>query len=185
MNPALKRLIGVTVSLTFFLGSIVIFTALIVPASNEIQDLRGEREALTSILEEENLRIEAVRKLFQQFGSLTTLHETLERALPTEEEIPNVINQLQGMANVSGVTIDSLDITFPAIKAANSNDVVRPLGEVQITFSLKGDYESVKSYLNGIETNVRIMDVQRLGIQGGVENNTLDYNIVVNAYYQL
>ncbi len=56
---------------------------------------------------------------------------------------------------------------------------------VQITFALGGGYNEIKTYLEAIETNVRIMDVQRLGVQNGVEGGALNYNIVVNAYYQL
>jgi len=185
MNPALKRLIAVTLSLTFFLGAIGVFSALIVPASGDIQELRGQRDALTALLSEESARIEAVRRLFQEFGSVTELHETLEKALPTEEEVPNVINQLQGIAKASGVSIETLDINLPAIKARSSDDFIRPLGEVQVTFTLRGDYESIKAYLDAIETNVRIMDVQRLGLQGGTESDTLSYNIIINAYYQI
>jgi len=185
MNPALKRLIGVTISLTFFLGAIVMFSAFIVPTSYEIQELRGEKIALDTLLKEESARIDAVRRLFQEYGSVSTLQSTLGKALPTEEGVPSIINQLQGIAKVSGVTVDSLNISLPAIRAGSKDDVIRPIGEVQITFTLQGDYESIKSYLDAIETNVRIMDVEKLGIQGGTEGDTLTYNIVVNAYYQL
>jgi len=185
MNPALKRLIGVTLSLTFFLGAMGIFAGLIVPESSRIQELRGERDALTALLEEETARLDAVLRLFEEFGNLTALRETMELALPTEGEVPSVINQIQGAANVSGVTIDSLDINLPAIRPSSGEDFVRPLGEVEITFTLTGDYQSIKNYLNAIETNVRIMDLKNLGLQGGTESNTLSYNVVVSAYYQI
>ena len=185
MNPALKRLIGVSLSLTFFLGAIVMFFALVVPTSSEIQELRGERNALSGLLEGESSRIEAVRKLFEEYGSVTTLQNTLARALPANEDVPSVINQIQGIAKASGITINSINISLPAIKAVKDETVIRPLGEVQITVTLSGDYNAIKTYLRAIETNVRIMDVKRLDLQGGTESGPLTYNIVVNAYYQL
>ena len=185
MNPALRRLISVTVSLTFFLAAIAIFFSLIVPASGEIQDLRGQRNALSGLLEEESARIEAVRRLFDEYGSISTLESTLKKALPSDEEIPSVINQLHGMAKASGITIESLDISLPAIKPNNQDDVIRPVGEVQVSLTLSGNYSEIKSYLSSLETNVRVMDVKRLSLNGGTEGETLSYDIVVNAYYQL
>lgn len=184
MKPALKRLIGVSTSLIFFIGSIVVFTGFIVPTATEVQELRGRRDALSTLLEEESARIETVRNLFQEFGSVSTLKNTLARALPVGEEIPSLINQLHGIAKVSGVAIDSLDISLPAIKQTQKS-AVEPLGEVQVSFNLTGNYASIKSYIQAIETNVRIMDVERIGIQGGTEDTILKYNIVVKAYYQL
>lgn len=185
MNPALRRLIGVTISLTFFLGAVGVFSVLIVPASGEIQDLRGERDALTELHEREKTRITAVLTLFEQYGSASELQRTLDMALPTDEEVTGIINQLQGIANVSGVTINSLNISLPAINPGNKNDVIKPVGVIQVTLTLDGEYEEIKAYLDAIETNVRIMDVQRLGLQGGTVTNNLTYSIVVNAYYQL
>ena len=185
MNPALRRLIGVMLSLVFFVSSVAVFSFLIVPASHELQDLRGERNALKELLDRETSRIKAVSALFEQYGGVSDLQRTLGMALPTEEEVPDIINQLQGVAKVSGVLINSLSINLPAIKAGDKKDVIQPVGVVQVTLALEGDYGQIKSYLGAIETNVRIMDVQRLGVQGGTESNTLSYNIVVNAYYQL
>ena len=185
MNPALKRLIGVSVSLTFFLGAVVMFFSLVVPTSSEVQDLRGERNALSGLLEEESSRIEAVRALFEEYGNVATLQNTLAKALPAHEDVPSIINQLQGTAKASGITINSINISLPAIKTVKGETVIRPLGEVQVTVALSGDYNTIKTYLRAIETNVRIMDVKRLDLQGGVEGGSLTYNIVVNAYYQL
>ena len=185
MNPALRRLIGVMTSLVFFLASIAVFSFFIVPASRELQDIRGERSALAELLERETSKIEAVSALFEQYGGVSDLQKTLGMALPTEEEIPDIINQLQGTAKVAGVSMNSLNINLPAIKAGSKEDVIKSFGVVQITFAIEGKYDQIKSYLDAIETNVRVMDVQKFGVQGGTEKETLDYNIVVNAYYQL
>ena len=185
MKPALRRIIGVTISMSFFLGALVLFFAFIVPTASEIQELRGERNALSTLLEVESARIETVRRLFEEYGSVSTLQSTLGKALPRAEEVPGIINQLNGMAKASDVTISSLDINLPAIKAGNKEDVIKPVGKVQVTFTVTGDYKSIKSYLDSIETNVRVMDVEKLGLQGGAEGTTLSYNIVVSAYYQL
>ena len=185
MNPALRRLIGVMASMIFFLGSVAVFSFFIVPASHETQTLRGERNALAELLDRETSRIEAVSALFEQYGGVSDLQRTLGMALPTEEEVPGIINQLQGIAKASGVSKNSLNINLPAIKASNKDDVIKPVGVIQVTFALEGSYDQIKAYFDAIETNVRVMDVQRLGVQNGTEGSTLNYNIVVNAYYQL
>ena len=54
-----------------------------------------------------------------------------------------------------------------------------------MSLTLSGNYSEIKSYLGSLETNVRVMDVKRLSLNGGTEGETLSYDIVVNAYYQL
>jgi len=185
MNPALRRLIGVVVSLAFFLGAIGVFSALIIPASVEIKDLRGQKNALAELLDSETTKVSTVLNLFEKYGDASELRDKLSMELPPKEEIPSVINQLQGIAKASGVTINSLNINLPAISSGNKNDVIKPVGVVQTNLVLEGNYSAIKKYVESIETNIRVMDIQKLDLQGGTEGETMTYNMVVNAYYQL
>jgi Tfp pilus assembly protein PilO len=184
MTPALRRLIGVAISLALFIGSAVIFFSLILPVSGEIQDLRGEQEALKSAFQEESATLETVKRLFEQYGGVANLQDTLSLALPTEKDVPSIINQLQGIAKTRGVIMDSLDLQLLPIRAVSEESAIRPVGVIRIEVNVQGSYEAIKDYIDAIETNVRVMDVQTVLVEGGTEGEVLSYNLIIYSYYQ-
>ena len=184
MKPAIKRLIGVFGSLALLIGSLTVSSVLILPMLGTIQDLRGEKVALTKLYNQERGTVETVGKVFEQFGSVSNLKDTLSLALPTEEDVPSIVNQLNGIAKATGVVIDSIDLKLLPINASSKDDAFKPIGTVRITVELEGAYESIKLYLDFIETNVRIMDVQTFEIESDTESDVLKYTIEIDAYYQ-
>ena len=70
------------------------------------------------------------------------------------------------------------------INVSSKDDAFKPVGTVRITIDLEGAYESIKLYLDSIETNVRIMDVQMFEVEGDTESEVLKYTIEIDAYYQ-
>jgi len=185
MKPSLKRLIGVSLSLIFLMGALFVFSAFILPTTDTIQQLRGEKVALSELYDTELGRVETVRQVFEQFGGISNLQDTLSLALPVEEDIPSIINQVNGIARTSGIVIDSIDVQLLSVRSTDQESAIRPIGTVRIVLDVQGAYESIKLYLQSLETNVRIMDVQKLNVQGGAEESqVLRYNIIVDAYYQ-
>ena len=98
MKPAVKRLIGVFGSLALLVGALTVFSVLILPATATIQELRGEKVALTNLYNNERRTVDAVGEVFEKFGSVFNLQDTLSRALPTQEDIPSIVNQINGIA---------------------------------------------------------------------------------------
>ena len=80
--------------------------------------------------------------------------------------------------------MESLNINLLPLGAVSQSKVIKPPAVVQVSFTLKGSYASIKEYIEALETNVRIMDVKTLAVQGGTEGEVLTYNVVVDAYYQ-
>lgn len=184
MSQSTKRSYGVMASLLLIVGVGVIFFSLIVPKSSDIQALRGERLALKEAVQEEREAVEAVQALLNEYVSISDLQNNLSLSLPIEEEVPNIVNQLQGIAKLSGVVIESVSLQRLPIKPSRSGNLVTPVGTMEITMSLKSPYESLKLYLEGIETNIRIMDVVSINIEGGATSEILSYTLVVKTYYQ-
>ena len=184
MKPAVKRLIGVFGSLALLIGALTVFSVLILPVSNTIQELRGEKVALSELYNQERATVETIRGIFEQFGGVSNLQDTLSLALPTQEDVPSIVNQINGIAKASGVIIDAIDLKLLPINVSSQDDAFKPVGTVRITLGLEGAYESIKLYLDSIETNVRIMDVQMFEVEGGTESEVLKYIVEIDAYYQ-
>lgn len=184
MRPAAKRLSVVLISLALYTAAAIVFFALIIPAYREIQQLRGENKSLDTALANEKQAIEAASRQLSQSQSLGDLQNNLSLALPLEEDVPGIVNQLQGIAFGSGITIDSLSISQLSVKASK-NEVVEPVGTLQVALRLRGNYEAMKTYLASLESNIRVIDVDSLAVGGGAsKDSSLSYNLVVNTYYQ-
>jgi len=185
MKPSSKRLIGVGLSLVFLIGTAFVLSVFILPTTETIQRLRGEEAALGELYDRELARVETVKQVFEQFGGISNLQDTLSLALPIEENVPSIINQVNGIAKISGIVINSIDLQLLPIRSTSQESAIRPVGTVRIVLDVQGAYESIKLYLQAIETNVRIMDVQKLNVEGGAdESQVLNYKIVIHAYYQ-
>jgi len=170
--------------MTLLVAGAILFFTFTLPAFTEIRELRGEREALISVRDAGLQTSRTVDRLLAEFSSVSSIQRNISLALPAEEEVPGVINQLQGIAKLSGVVIESLDIELLPIRPVVEGELIEPVGKLRITIGLLGNYEGIKSYLSLVETNIRVIDVSSIRVDGGTESSVLKYNIVVDTYYQ-
>lgn len=186
MKPAAKRLFGILGSMALVIGSLVVYSSLLIPKYQEIQTLRGEREALSELLQDQLDAVDAVRRLVRQYSDVTDLQRSLAITLPVEEEVASIVNQFQGIASSNGIVMSSLSMRPLAIEPRAIDDVVRPVGTIRVSMDLIGNYASLKAYLAALETNVRIMDLKSIQVQnGGTSDGPYDYQVEVDTYYQL
>ena len=185
MQGSTKRLVISLGSLIFITGSIYVFAALINPAFGEIQELRGEKQAIMTLLTDYDEAIEAANSVLSRHKGLANLQNTFSAVIPLEANIPSLLNQLYGLASLSGVTVDAITFQELPIQTARENSLVRPYGTIQATIKCVSNYESMKKYLGALETNARLMNITAINITGGFEANPiLSYNITIEAYYQ-
>ena len=185
MKPAAARLLGIFAGLLLLVGSIVVYSSLLVPKYEEIQQLRGERHTLDAVLAEEQQAVNAVKQLLSQYSSVASLRDSLAVTLPGQEEVADIVNQLQGIAASNGMLMESLSMKPLAISTRNADSIVQPIGTLRIHAELIGDYAGLRAYLAALETNVRIMDIELLEITGaGTGNGPYRYDIEIDTYYQ-
>lgn len=186
MKPAAQRLIGILSSLALVIASLFVYSSLLIPKYRDIQNLRGERAALGGLLQEEQEAVDAVKRLIRQYSSVSDLKQSLAITLPDTEETASMVNQFQGIASSNGMLMNSLSVRPLAIQPVENDDIVRPVGALRVSMTLVGNYESLKAYLKAIETNVRVMDVKSIQVEGaGFSDGPYEYRIEVDTYYQL
>ncbi|MBI2010649.1 MAG: type 4a pilus biogenesis protein PilO [Candidatus Colwellbacteria bacterium] len=185
MTAANKRLLSVLLTLGFFIGAVALYSSLVVPAYKEVSELRAERQSMIQLVEEERAVVEAINRLLSQYQSISDFQRGLSLVLPVTEDVPGIVNQLQGIAKTNGVAMDSLNLEVLALEPVKGGNVADPLGQLRVDLTLRGDYTAIKAYLAALATNIRIMDVGSLKITGGgTSNNVLNYNLTVETYYQ-
>ncbi len=184
MTGSRKRLYNVLLSLTLLVATGYIFFSFILSEVKDIQILRGERDAHEELLGKERSTIETVSRLLGEYQDIGDIRRNLSLVLPTEERIPDIIHQLQGISRTSDVTINSLELQILPIRSRDQDAVIRSIGTVRVTISLFGAYENIRAYIGAIQTNIRIMDIHSLRIDGGADIGGLTHIIVVDVYYQ-
>lgn len=184
MRSATKRLISVLASLGFLIGAIVVFSSLVLPAYRNVQQLRGEKKSLETVIKEEEQLVTTANRLLAEYQSAANLQNSLSLILPREEALPGIVNQVQGIAKSAGVTIEGMNVENLPLEHSRTSSIIEPVGSFKATIRVKGSYEALKSYVQSLETNVRIIDVDSMALSGGGAAGPLTVDLVLRTYYQ-
>ena len=81
--------------------------------------------------------------------------------------------------------IESFSFQYPPVRPSRAS-LAEPIGSLRVLVRMKGTYEQLKEYVSDLETNIRLIDVQTLRIEGGgiAGQESLIYNLVLDVYYQ-
>lgn len=190
MRPSSKRLVSMGLALIIFIAAFVFYSSFIKKEFTDIEQLRGEVAAKTQLLAEQQNAVSQVRSLLQQYEGVAQLQQTISLSLPQAEDLAMVVAQFNAIANNSGVSIDSINVAAAPIQSTASSSLVYSYGVSKFNLKVVGSYESFKSFIQSLETNVRVMDVKsiKLGATsiGGqkTQQNIFNYDLTVEAYYQ-
>ncbi|MFA4999665.1 MAG: hypothetical protein WC519_02995 [Parcubacteria group bacterium] len=184
MKESTQRLLVSLGSLVLLAAALYVYAALIRPQYAVIQELRGKRQTITTLLADYETAVQEKNKVLARFESISGLQESFSEVVPPKENIPSLLNQLYGLAKLNDITIDSIEFQELPIQTTTAKSLVKPYGTVQATVRCASKYDDMKKYLSAIETNVRLLNVVSLNVTGGFQTNpTLSYTVTVEAYY--
>ncbi|MBI2592961.1 MAG: type 4a pilus biogenesis protein PilO [Candidatus Colwellbacteria bacterium] len=186
MKASTKRFYSLLLSLGLLFGVLFIFSSLIQPEYAEVQRIRGEREAKTKLLEDFRATADALNQLLEKYQNISELQAALSLSLPIGEKVPDIFNQIQGMAKLSDARIDSISFQYLGVDYGDKSAILRPLGSLRAAVKLSGSYDSLKKFLGAVETNIRILDVSTIALDGGAlsRNPVLNYTVSLDTRYQ-
>ncbi len=115
-----------------------------------------------------------------QFNSHQQDLSRVNLALPVRAaDLPNFLTSLSAMAQASGLALSNFTIL------ENVTDKPAPANSIQtahITISASGAFESFKDFMKRAETNLRLIDVDRISVKS--DNDQIQYVITLRTYYQ-
>lgn len=200
MRQSSKRFISMVLALGFLVGAFIVLFELIQPTYANLTTLKGQEVSSEQYLTNEQAIVAQVKKQISQSESDQSAATGLTLAMPSGPDISGAVAQIYGIAENSGIAITTMDISPPHAElggAMASSSILRPMGIVQFQVVGSGSYEALKSFLSGVETNIRIFDVTGLSITpaaaaavnaNGKKAATTDmftYNMTIVTYYQL
>ena len=180
------RFVSLIASLAILIACLIFYSLLLKPAYNEVNQLRGDLASKSELVKDQRRVVEKVKELLDQYPSLSGPRQTISLAIPNREEYPTLITQVNGLAHAAGLILQSLSLatqtfTQAATVAGPSLPVV---GIIQMSLETSGSYQSLKNFIQTLETNIRIMDLVSFSINPLSGSGNYNYNLVVNTYYQ-
>lgn len=187
MKSSTQRAVSMVLAAALVVGGFIVFATLVSPAYQDIQQLRGDLSAKSELFQTQSQQFTQVQNLIAQYQGVTRLQETLSLALPQREEVAEVVNQINALAQASGILVNSAGLDIQPIKKETRPVLVRGLGSARLSLKLIGSYAAFKNFLQSLETNIRLMDLVDLKITpaGKPSEDIHFYTLTVDTYYQL
>lgn len=120
-----------------------------------------------------------LKSLQNEYNSLGASRETINSALPTKPNLPQLWAMMENIGNSSGVSTSSVSsVTLSDAEAPAGG----PVQQLPITVSVQGSYAAIQDYLKNLELSTRPLRVTNVTISG--TNNTVQANLTIVTYYQ-
>ena len=202
MKESEKRTISIIIILALFIGAAIVFFTMTWPMFDQV--LKDNRNLALAKAEYQR-QVEAVRlakTIVEQYKNLTDVNQMISLTMPRSEELYNAIVQLNKISEDSGLSIQSIALqkissaTTASSKtsSASSQSLLKSPQQVALTLSLNGTYESFKTWLEAVETNIRLMDITNISFSGVKATpterggdagfNFFNFSVALNLYYQ-
>jgi hypothetical protein len=207
MKQTTKRLSSTLIALLLLVAAIVVFFDVIEPEYANVQSLRGQEESEQALLVSEQQLAKQAQGIVSTYQSQSAQAQEVGLAMPIGQDNSEALAQIYGIAANSGITIQNIAVsaqgstantaatsdTAGTGAAARIGTIIKPKGSLSFQIIGLGSYESLKTFLQGLENNIRVFDVTAIGINpvasinGASATTSQDlftYTLTVVAYYQ-
>lgn len=192
MKQATKRLVSLAMGVVFIIAALFIFFELVQPAYEADQALKAEKISQENFFENQKSTQKQVDEIIKAYKGSGNPQALANLAIPPEKDEANLINQLSVLAGKNQLAIQNITVSIPGPKAisakakAASSTLVRPVGVLNAQIRVAGTYQGLKMFLSGLESNLRIMDINGLAVSpvGKANQDYYTFDIAVVAYYQ-
>lgn len=209
MKQNSKRFTSIIIAALFLVFALVVYLEFIVPSYTNLQDEKGQAMSEAALLANETQVVSQVKSLITTYQGEASSTQSVNLALPVGQNVADALAQVFGIATNTGFDLTGTGITVQSIQptvtqpttdsttigsvSAAGGSIVRPAGTVTFAITGSGSYESLNSFLQGLENNIRLFDVSGISIQpaapagskiqaGGAD--FFNYAITVVTYYQ-
>lgn len=187
MRASTQRISSMFLALLFIVGAVMTYSLLIKPTYALISEKRAELASKEQLRTAQESYTAEIRELLNKTQESSELQRTLSLALPLDPNVPRGVHHLFGLAAMNQLAGPSLSSRVVPTRASPSA-TLRGIGVLQYSLDLYGSYEGLKGFLQGVESNVRVMHVKSLKMTRVDPTNPLQnnfkYSMIIDAYYQ-
>lgn len=191
MKQSTKRLLSLVISFTLFVATLIIYFSFISPANTEEQAIKAEMLSRQNFINNQKAAIGQVKNLINAYKGEGQLQEVVSSILPYSGDLAGAFSQINGLAQANRLLVNSfiagVPVDLPSVGQKISSQIqTKGYGSVDFQIEMTGSYGDFKAFLNNLETNIRIFDVKKIGMQpaGKANQDLYTYNLTVATYYQ-
>lgn len=180
LKPPSKLLTDYYGALFFLMVLIFVLTAFIVlkPKLDNLKATNAETTATLAALENETTYLTSLDQSVAAAQSIPT--ETLtkvDRALPREQGIPELLVLFSDTADRDGVKVGNVSFSDPIAGRATTSTINELLINMTVTAQ---NYPQIKKYIRDLEVSLRILDI--VGINVSTQGDSSAYALQLKTY---
>lgn len=161
----------------FSLCGMLLFV-LLVPKYQEIMFARDTVEEREIVYQKMLIARANIQRLAEEEARRGAEIQRLSIALPNEQKPEELIVALEELARQSRIRIESITINEGTVQQA------KRFSELSFSMNINGTYSDILSFLRGLETNLRLIDVESLNIAGSSEiDDRMSVSIKAKTYH--
>lgn len=193
MKYTARRNISLALSFVFLVLALIVIFVWAWPAFQEVGVLNKKINEEKSQYDTQYKAVQIAKSIIDQYKSLISVSQTISLSIPRGAEIQNLLAQLDNITTQSGLSLQSVNfenvgvLTSPSKQGAQN--IIQSYKTLRLTLGLTGNYESLKTWLNAVESDIRLMDIINIAFAGltsdSQKNSGLfNFKVMLNVYYQ-
>ena len=148
---------------------------MVMPMSDEVDALKAEVESASNELQGLQSEYEALSALAEEVAASEATKTALLSAVPQGPEQDELIDELAGLAEDAGFDLNA--VNFSLSTDNHSGDHLR------VTANFTGLYDELIEFLQNLEGANRLMEVSSLSLQRTTTEDIV-FNLTIQAYHQ-
>lgn len=180
-KPVQLGIAGAIIVIILILAYFFIYSGL----NEQISQLQQEEETLKQTYTEKSKQASNLDALKAELNSINGSFNILLKQLPTQAEIPNLIQELHECATKNGLNMDSLTPTQVQNTDTDKNSEQQIIQTLPYYITLTGNYNQISQFLRDVGKLSRIVTLNSIVIRRNEKDNTLTLNAVANTYKAL
>jgi len=168
-----------------YLGSIlaaiagILFFALVMPTYDGISARRTALEERNQMVSEQSAIVAKLEDLRKQSATRSAELKQFSYVVPAAKDTADLVSMLQALASQNG-----LDMTTLAMGSNLNTSPDSPYVTQAIDISLSGGYTAFRSFVDNLEKNIRIIDIDSMDASPVSDDSpVIGFRIKAHAYF--
>lgn len=157
-------------------GSAVLVLAIIFPTVGAIPPVYSKNQESSNQSRDLTDRLSKINTLVSSQQAIKSSVVLADKALPSKDDIPDLMNQIQAIATSSGVSLKSLQ--FGGITKAPEGDFKK----ISMQAVMDGNFTNMLNMLSNVEVTSRIINVHSVSFDSQ-KGDSLTASLGLNAYF--
>ena len=168
-------------------GSLFFVLVLLLPSISLIPSLRSQIKNKSEELRQLRERSARLNSLLSNQSTLKVNLKLVDVAIPSKDDVPNLMTQIQRIATESGVVLKALQFGSGALTTSGTTGsriaADKTIKRVVLQVLAEGAFANIQSFLRNLENASRLLTVDSLSFESKKDVGRITSTMVLTSYY--